>query len=133
IVMIVFENSGAIDMRAAITLGVSVKTGSNPIGFFGTGSKKAISVILAEGGTITIFSGRTKHEFTTARRKIRGHPFKMIIHNGKELQFTTDYGKTWAPWQAFRELYSNVLDEGGTARHVEDGEPIKGVPGTTRI
>jgi hypothetical protein len=131
--MILFENPGAIDMRAAITLGASVKVSSNPIGLFGTGAKYSIAVILREGGKITIFSGRKKHEFTTARRKIRGQPFKMIMHNGQELQLTTDYGKTWAPWQAFRELYSNVLDEGGSARLVEDGEPIKGEPGTTRI
>jgi hypothetical protein len=131
--MILFENTGAIDMRAAITLGASIKQGSNPIGLFGTGAKYAIAVILREGGKITVFSGRKKHEFTTARRKIRGQPFKMIMHNGQELQLTTDYGKTWAPWQAFRELYSNVLDEGGSARHVEDGEKIKGEPGTTRI
>lgn len=131
--MIVFENPGAIDIRAAITLGVSVKIGENPLGVFGTGLKNSIAVILREGGKITIFSGRTKHEFTTARRKIRGQAFKVIVHNGQELQLTTDYGKFWQPWQAFRELYSNVLDEGGSARFVEDGERIKGEPGTTRI
>lgn len=131
--MILFENPGAIDIRAAITLGVSVKEKQSPIGFFGTGFPHSAAIILREGGSITVFSGRKKHEFTVARRKIRGQPFKMLMLNGQELQFTTAYGKTWAPWQAFRELYSNVLDEGGSARHVEDGEPIKGVPGTTRI
>ena len=131
--MIVFENPGAIDMRAAITLGVSVKVGDNPLGVFGTGNKAAIAVVLREGGTVTVFSGRKKHEFTTARRKIRGQAFKVILLNGNELQLTTDYAKFWQPWQAFRELYSNVLDEGGSARHVEDGEAVKGEPGTTRI
>lgn len=131
--MILFENPGAIDIRAALTLGVSVKVGSNPIGVFGTGFPNSASVILREGGKITVFSGRRKHEFTTARRKIRGQSFRMIMLDGKETQFTTDYGKFWQPWMAFRELYANVLDEGGTARPVEDGEPIRGEPGTTRI
>lgn len=131
--MIVFENPGVIDIRAAITLGVSVKGGQNPIGQFGTGLKNAIAVILREGGSITIFSGRTRHTFTTVRRRIRFQWFRLILHNGKELQLTTDYGKFWTPWMAFRELYSNVLDEGGSARHVDEGEPIKGTHGTTRI
>ncbi len=107
--------------------------GDNPLGQFGTGLKNSIAIILRDGGSIIVFSGRKKHEFTTARRKIRGQPFKVILHNGQELQLTTDYGKFWKPWQAFRELYSNVLDEGGSARHVEDGELIKGAPNTTRI
>jgi hypothetical protein len=131
--MIVFENSGAMDIRAGVTMGVSVKDTQNAIGQFGTGFPYSVAVILREGGKVTVFSGRKKHEFTTARRKIRGQPFKLIMLDGKETQFTTDYGKFWKPWQAFRELYSNVLDEGGSARRVEDGEPIRGEAGTTRI
>ena len=47
--MIVFENPGEIDIRSISTFGVSVKEGDNPIGFFGTGLKYAIVVLLRTG------------------------------------------------------------------------------------
>lgn len=131
--MILFENPGEIDIRAAITLGVSVKTSDSAIGFFGTGFPNAVAVILRNSGSVTVFSGCERYEFSVAKQEIRGKAFNVVLLNGRELQFTTEYGKTWAPWQAFRELYANVMDEGGTARHVSIGEDIVGEPGRTRI
>src|ERR1700733_12022356 len=47
--MIVFENYGEIEIDAITTFGVSVKEGPNPIGFFGTGLKYAVAVLLRHG------------------------------------------------------------------------------------
>jgi hypothetical protein len=72
------------------------------------------------GGKITIFSGLDRYCFGVRHGDFRGKPITYITCslNGKEpfdLPFTTDYGKTWAPWQALRELESNVRDEAGSS------------------
>ena len=33
--------------------------------------------------------------------------------NEEQLPFTTELGKNWEVWQAYRELHSNTLDESG--------------------
>lgn len=116
--MISFKNKGLIDIRAVTTFGVSVKETENPIGFFGTGIKYAIAIILRHGGTITIWRGKEAHTFFTREEEIRGAPFKTIWmkapHGDPDvvpLGFTTEYGKKWEMWQAFRELYCNTHDE----------------------
>ena len=55
--MIIFQNKGLIDVHAISIMGVSVKE-DNSIGFFGTGLKYAIAVLLREG--IKIPSGAAK-------------------------------------------------------------------------
>ncbi len=112
--MIHFLTPGLIDLRAVTTLGVNVKEGKNPIGFFGTGMKYAIAVILRNGGCISLWRGKECFRFTEQEGTVRSKLFKFIYMNEKELGFTTDLGKNWAVWQAFRELHSNTLDEGGT-------------------
>jgi len=114
--MIVFENKGNLDVRAIKTFGVNSK--DNPdtaIGYFGTGLKYAIAVILREGGSIDIMSNGTVYTFAISRSKIRNDEFDIVTMNGEELGFTTSLGKNWKAWMAFRELYSNMLDEGGVA------------------
>lgn len=104
-----FKNRGLIDLRAVRTIGLNAKPKSdNPIGEFGTGLKLAISVILRNGGTVTLWRGKTAHTFGTVATKFRGEDVTL---DGEELGFTLNYGKNWKPWQAFRELYSNMLDE----------------------
>lgn len=110
---ITFQNPGLIDMQAVITLGVSVKPGENPIGYFGTGLKFAIATLLRGGHTITIWRGTEAYHFTTEAAEIRGQSFSIVHMNGQPLGFTTEFGKNWEMWQAFRELYANCLDEGG--------------------
>jgi hypothetical protein len=117
--MIIFSNKGAMDVRSITTFGVSAKSSSSAIGFFGTGLKYAIAVILRTGGKIWIVSGNDKYEFDTETDSIRGKEFQFIrmTKNGENTQtlgFTTELGKTWERWQAFRELYCNCTDEGGT-------------------
>lgn len=114
-----FINRGLIDLRAVRTFGVSAKECDNPIGFFGTGLKYAIAICLRLGCSVTLFRGLERIDFSTSGISMRGADFKVVTMNGEELGFTIDLGKTWEAWQAFRELYCNTLDEGGS---VHDGE-----------
>ena len=111
--MIVFQNPGLIDMAAVTTLGVSVKDGDGAIGYFGTGLKFAIATILRNGGKVAIYSGAERHEFAMDRDTIRGQEFDFVTMDGSRLGFTTQLGRNWKPWMAFRELASNCKDEGG--------------------
>lgn len=110
---IIFHNPGLIDPRCITTMGVNVKIGDNPIGFFGTGLKYAIAVLLREGQEITVWRGDEPLNFTLQKTDIRGKEFSLILMNGRELGFTTELGKNWKVWQAYRELYCNAVDEGG--------------------
>jgi hypothetical protein len=111
--MLAFHNPGEIDIRGATIAGLSAKNSDRPIGFFGTGLKYAIACILRWNGTITIHSGETVHRFTSEAINFRGNAYSQICLDGVPLGFTTEYGKSWEPWQVYRELYSNALDEGG--------------------
>jgi hypothetical protein len=108
-----FQNPGLIPLEAITTVGVSVKEGDNPIGFFGTGLKIAIAVCLRLGHEVTIYRGLEPYVFGTQKTEIRGKDFDLVTMNGEPLGFTTHFGAQWEPWQAFRELYSNTLDEKG--------------------
>lgn len=110
---VVFENNGSLDERSITTFGVSSKDTENPIGFFGTGLKYAIAILLRNKQEITIHSNDKQYFFDTKRSKIRNDEFDVVRMNDVELGFTTQLGKTWEMWQAFRELYSNCLDEQG--------------------
>jgi len=114
-----FANPGALDPSVITTMGVSVKQKKSPIGFFGTGLKFAIATILRLGCKITIktidASGQPfEMKFTTRRESIRGEGFDVIYMNEERLAFTTQLGRNWEMWQAYREIHSNTLDENGT-------------------
>lgn len=108
-----FQNKGLIDPRCITIIGVSVKEGENPIGFFGTGLKYAIAIILRNGGTVDIWRGKEQLTFDTVVSNVRGTDFEIVRMNGRELGFTTELGKHWKVWQAFREIYCNTVDEAG--------------------
>ena len=110
---ITFINTGLIDQRCITIIGVSVKVTENPVGFFGTGLKYAIAIILRAGGKITIWRGLEELRFDSVEVVVRGCPVQVVRMNGQELGFTTDLGKHWKMWQAFREIYCNTVDEGG--------------------
>ena len=116
--MIVFSNPTELDPRLVTTFGVNVKLGADPIGHFGTGLKYAIAVLLRTDHKVQIKSGPATLTFDVDRQEIRGKPFDIVtMHDGRSpvqsLSFTTDLGKNWQVWMAYRELYSNALDEGG--------------------
>jgi hypothetical protein len=111
--MLIFTNPGIIDPRSISTFGVNAKASTNPIGHFGTGLKYAIATILRNDGSITIKSGPAFYHFSTLSETVRGEEFHFIYMNNDRLGFTTELGKEWKPWQAYRELWSNCMDEGG--------------------
>ncbi len=111
--MIIFRNKGVIDPKSITTFGVSSKENPGAIGFFGTGLKYAIAILLREGCEITIHAGKRKLEFGVKRQKVRVDNFDVVTMNKRALGFTTEVGKTWEVWQAFRELYCNTVDELG--------------------
>lgn len=111
--MISFITPTALPIEAATTMGVSVKETDGAIGKFGTGLKYAIAGVLRLCGTVEIFIRGTRHEFTAIEQDIRGRKFRIVHCNGAPCGFTTELGKHWKPWQLFRELASNTLDEGG--------------------
>ena len=111
--MIIFENNGEIDPRSITTFGVSSKDNANAIGYFGTGLKYAIAILLREGCKIDIYSGLNKLSFSIQESSLRNDVFKFIAMNDEPISFTTELGKNWELWQAFRELYCNCTDEFG--------------------
>lgn len=117
--MIIFENPGEIDVRSICTFGVSVKEGDNPIGFFGTGLKYAIAVLLRTGHKVEIQSGLTVVRFGLSRETVRGQEFEFVTMSTdggtpQSIGFTTQLGKQWELWMAYREIACNCKDEGGT-------------------
>lgn len=49
--MILFQNPGALDLRAISMVGLTSKTGEDTIGRFGTGFKYALAVVTRGGGS----------------------------------------------------------------------------------
>ena len=115
--MIIFSNPGLIPIEAITTLGVNAKENENPIGYFGTGLKYAIAVLLRENQSITIYRGKDKYTFTKKPTTIRNKLFDLIHMNNQPLGWTVDLGKNWELWHAYRELYSNCIDEDGTVEY----------------
>ena len=128
---ICFFNPGAIDKRAFTMLGLSAKEGdkSKKIGFFGTGFKYALAVLLREHHEVEIVCGDQRYTFDVEEEDFRGtsHNFiKCHIEQGDsgrqsfELPYTTHLGTNWDLWQAYRELYTNALDEQGGVMRVDN-------------
>lgn len=130
--MIVFTNDGEIDVRSISTFGVSVKTGDNPIGFFGTGLKYAVAVLLRTGHRVTIHSGLTVVSFGLSTETVRGQSFQFVTMSTDgsapaAIGFTTELGKQWELWMAYREIACNCKDEAGSGQHTTDmPEPEQG-------
>ncbi len=110
-------NPGLIPLEAITTMGVSVKEGDTPIGFFGTGLKYAIAGLLRTSHKITIWRGLERYNFSAKPADVRGKEFGFVHMTSEagdaRLGFTTHLGAHWEMWQIFRELYANCLDEDG--------------------
>lgn len=115
--MIILRNPGEIEIDFLRVMGTTVKESDNPIGRFGTGLKYAIAVFLREGIEPVLWIGENRYTFAVDSRELRGKRFDFCRMVGKydtvELPFTTEYGGDWELWQAYREIRSNTIDEGG--------------------
>lgn len=141
---VIFETPGLLDLKAATTFGINVKKGLNPIGYFGTGLKYAIAVLVREGIPVTFYIGGAEYVFYSKGGKFRDKEFDFVMMkkrnsimrpwNARQMPFTTEFGKNWELWQAFRELESNTRDEGGFTEFREhDVSGIMHLPDKTRI
>ena len=106
-----FQNKGEIDVRGLFTFGASAKINETAIGYFGTGLKYALAVLLREGCEVDVYSGTRRIEITSKPVMMRDVEFNMVHFNGKEASFTVDLGKNWELWMAYRELRANAMDE----------------------
>ena len=131
---VLFRTPGAIPLDAFNKFGINAKPNSvSPFGFFGTGLKYAVAVILREGGRIAVFIQGVEYEFYLRKADFRGKTFSevrmrrrkrgmMSWMKSEALPFTTELGRNWKLWQAFRELESNTRDEGGFTVYVDSIE-----------
>lgn len=130
--MLEFYNPGILNLDALRTFGVNVKEREGAIGHFGTGLKYAIAVCLRQHYPIRLYLGADEYSFAVEDREIRGETFGMafMFHpdgTKEQLGFTTHLGAEWEDWMAFRELYCNALDEGGSVRKIDLPEPEGGM------
>lgn len=134
---IVFKTKGLINLTSLTTFGINAKpTTKNPIGYFGTGLKYAIAILCRNPeDKVTLYRGKVAYTITSKKRSFRGRGFDFVTmeskHDSIELPFTTELGKGWEMWQAFRELESNTRDENGVTYATEN--PVKGEAGHTKI
>jgi hypothetical protein len=108
---VTFANNNVLPIEAIGLMGVNVKVTESPFGFFGTGLKFAIATLLRTGHKIEIVIKGKRHELTLTPTTIREVVFDVITLDGKELGYTTEAGKNWEVWQAYRELACNAMDE----------------------
>lgn len=122
------ENDIEIEPEAFTLIGASTKReDSSKIGFFGSGLKYAIAVLLQNNIDFKIYSGINEIKITTKTKSFRGNDFESICINGKETSLTTTMGADWKPWFAVREIYCNAIDEGKYSADIASGiKPQKG-------
>lgn len=126
-----FTNPGEVPINAFKLLGASTKRNDeSKIGFFGTGLKYAIAVMLREGVDFKIFVGEKEVKIGTRATDFAGQKIQVMTVNGEKTSITIDAGINWEPWFAIREIYSNAVDEGGIMKLADD---IKGTVGSTSI
>ena len=119
------SNTGEIDLKAFTLMGASTKDGDDSkIGFFGSGLKYAMAVLLRHAIHFKIYSGLKEIVIKTKREKFRDKIFNMLIIGGRRTSLTVEMGKTWIPWFCIREIYCNALDEGSAViDYVDDIVP----------
>lgn len=133
---VVFRNKGLLDLQALTIMGVSAKVYDNPIGRFGTGLKYALAILKRHNHDVYIQIGKYYYELEVHKGKLRDKEFDQLklvryVADSFEpieehlLPFTTEYGKNWELWMAFRELYSNTIDEQGTIYAVDEDDDIE--------
>lgn len=93
-----FMNNSEFDISAMLTFGVSAKESDDPIGYFGTGFKYAVAIVLRLGGEFKVTTNSNEYVFTAEKKIIRGKEFQIVMCNGREVGFTTHLGAKWLPW-----------------------------------
>lgn len=114
-----FITNTILDLNMLRYLGVSVKETDNPIGYFGTGLKYAIPILLRTGHEVEMIIDGETYRFEKDIKTFRGEERETVImrhvHTGvvENLPITMSYGRDWEVWMAYRELVTNTMDEKG--------------------
>lgn len=121
------SNNAEIEPNAFMLMGACTKRDDKTkIGYFGSGLKYALAVLLREKTEIKIYSGLNEISLNIVIESLRGQNFKVITINGNKTNLTTEMGIKWKLWQAIREIYCNALDEEGfNSEIVSSIEPTK--------
>lgn len=122
---VVYHNDGLIPLDALRIMGVNVKDKVDAVGYFGTGAKYAISIFLSLGHSVKLIRDGEELVFSLREKDIRGKIFSVVHMNDEQLSYTSELGKNWEPWQAFREFYCNALDENGSVELLSDEEILE--------
>lgn len=126
-------SEGEIDITALSLIGASTKRAdATKIGFFGSGLKYTIAILLRKKIPFRIYKGDHRVEITTEEVTLREQAFSRIIIDGTPTSLTTEMGVDWEAWMAIREVYSNALDETNCTLTSSPNEP-EGIPGWTTI
>jgi hypothetical protein len=140
---LMIENNGELNPHALTLMGASTKRHDNSkIGFYGSGNKYAIALLLRLGVPFEIFSGTRAIIPVTERIEFGNEVFDKIKFNVEtevpgcfmpiETSLTVQMGPQWEPWFAVRELYCNAVDEGG-CQVVPMTSTVAGAEGKTRF
>lgn len=142
---VVFKTPGLIPIEAFTTFGINSKPSTtSAIGFFGTGLKYAVAVLCRLKIPVEVWIGEKCHHFYPSKQKFRGKEFEFISMKRRDgimgkwfghtrLPFTTELGKNWELWQAYRELHANTLDELGRTYLLVEDDTVVGAPNQTHI
>ena len=122
-----FSNKGEVPINAFKLLGASSKRNdSSKIGYFGTGLKYALAVLLREGVNFKVYSGDKEVNIGTRKTKFLDQLVTVITVNGEKTSITVEAGIDWELWFAVREIYSNTIDEQGVMKLVAEVKPEAG-------
>lgn len=106
------RNTGLIEREAFTLIGASSKRDDETkIGFFGSGLKYSLAVLLRHNVGFRIFSGLNEITITSKPTDFRGKTFNQIHIDGQATGFTQEMGIDWQAWYPIREIYCNALDE----------------------
>lgn len=109
------SNEGLIDLNAFYLIGASTKRGEDgKIGFFGSGLKYGLAVLLRNKVDIQIYRDMERIKLSTRKKNFRGKEFNQIYIASKMTGLTLEMGIDWDVWYSIREIYSNSLDEPGS-------------------
>lgn len=126
---ILIENRGEIDPNALSLMGASSKReDSSKLGYFGSGNKYAMALLLRYNIPFKIYSGNNEIVIGTKDVPFRDKEFKQITINGESTSLTTEMGPGWEPWMILREYVQNSRDEDASniVTHTEIVEPKEG-------
>jgi len=122
------SNKTEIEKNAFLLIGACTKReDDSKIGYYGSGLKYAIAVLVRNGIDFDVYAGTQKIDIGVQKENFRGKDFDVITICGEKSNLTTEMGIDWKLWQSIREIYCNALDENcPELSNVDEINPIEG-------